>query len=375
MKDLLSLVIPTFQRPSYLKRKLFHLKLQSCNFKILILDTSAGRFLNQNKKTIKFYSSKLDINYYVISPNHFNFPKKIYHALTLVKTKYSVLTFDDDYVNILTLQDCVSFLENNNEFIAANGIVLNHILAKKKNFRVPMLGKYDVHANKDNYKRCIEYFHSRRKRNQLFHVWRTAKLKKLFKPFNKSEWKKYTEILFNLSAINSGRIYFVNKIFEIRNVDYNKDKYQENSIPKFREHFYKDFFDKNFYITVKNFYKMMLEIFPNSSQYEKEKYFRDTFYLYLNMRLMYSNENQMKYLFEEKQNHIERIKKYISLMKLKSLQNLINNLDFYSLNHLITMLNYDPGLDYTHACLISKNSPNNKFYNTVVTSFKKIKCD
>ena len=76
---------------------------------------------------------------------------------------------------------------------------------------------------------------------------------------------------------------------------------------------------------------MMLEIFPNSSQYEKEKYFRDTFYLYLNMRLMYSNENQMKYLFEEKQNHIERIKKYISLMKLKSLQNLINNLDFYSL--------------------------------------------
>ena len=28
-------------------------------------------------------------------------------------------------------------------------------------------------------------------------------LKKLFKPFNKSEWKKYTEILFNLSAINS----------------------------------------------------------------------------------------------------------------------------------------------------------------------------
>ena len=36
----------------------------------------------------------------------------------------------------------------------------------------------------------------------------------------------------------------------------------------------------------------------------------------------------MKYLFEEKQNHIERIKKYISLMKLKSLQNLINNLVF-----------------------------------------------
>ena len=31
--------------------------------------------------------------------------------------------------------------------------------------------------------------------------------KKLFKPFNKSEWKKYTEILFNLSAINSGSFF------------------------------------------------------------------------------------------------------------------------------------------------------------------------
>ncbi len=134
MKNLLSLVIPTFQRPSYLKRKLFHLNLQSCNFKILIMDTSTGSFLNQNKKIIKFYSSKLDINYYVICPNQFNFPKKIYHALTLVKTKYSILTFDDDYVNILTLQNCVSFLENNTEFVAANGIVLNHILAKKKKF-------------------------------------------------------------------------------------------------------------------------------------------------------------------------------------------------------------------------------------------------
>ena len=39
------------------------------------------------------------------------------------------------------------------------------------------------------------------------------------------------------------------------------------------------------------------------------------------------------------------------------------------------MLNYDPGLDYTHACLIKNRSPNNKFYNTVVKSFKKIKCD
>ena len=134
MKDLLSLIIPTFQRPNYLKRKLFHLNLQSCNFKILILDTSSGKYLNQNKKTIKFYSNKLDINYYVISPNQFNFSKKIYHALTLVKTEYSILTFDDDYVNILTLENCVSFLENNSEFVAANGIVLNHILAKKKKF-------------------------------------------------------------------------------------------------------------------------------------------------------------------------------------------------------------------------------------------------
>ena len=375
MKDLLSLVIPTFERPNYLKRKLFHLNLQSCNFKILVVDTSTGRCLNQNKKTIQFYSKKLDIKYLIKNPNHFNFPKKIYHSLTLVKTKYSILTFDDDYVNISTLENCVSFLENNNQFVAADGIVLNHIFSKKNDFKVPILGKYDVFDNKDNYKRCTDFFHSKRKRNQLFHVWRTTKLKILFKPFNSTEWKRYTEVLFNLAAINSGRIHFVNKIFEIRDVDYKKGKYQSNSIPQFREYLYRDFLDKNFYFTIQNCYKMMLEIFPNSSQCEKEKLFRDTFYLYLNLRLMYSSENKMKYLFEKKQNLFQRLKKYMNLLKLKPLQNLIYNLSFYSFNHLITMLNYDPGLDYTHACLVKKNSPNNKFYNTVVTSFKKIKCD
>ena len=90
---------------------------------------------------------------------------------------------------------------------------------------------------------------------------------------------------------------------------------------------------------------------------------------------MQTRQPHLTEVSQEPPHHIERIKKYISLMKLKSLQNLINNLDFYSFNHLITMLNYDPELDYTHAGLISKNSPNNKFYNTVVTSFKKIKCD
>ena len=375
MKDLLSLVIPTFRRPNFLKRKLFHLNLQSCNFKILIIDTSSGRYLNQNKKTIQFYSSKLDVEYYVESPNEFNFSKKIYHALTLVKTKYSVLTFDDDYINISTLEKCVSFLENNSDFIAANGIVLNYVFAKKKNFRVPILGKYDVFDDKDDYKRCTNYFNSRKSRNPLFNVWRTVKLKKLFKPFSNGEWKKYSEILFNVSAINSGRTYFVNKIFEIRDVDYNKEKYRKKSIPEFRQRLYKDFLDKNFYYTIQGFYKTMLETYPNFEQYEKEKYFRDRIYLYLHFRLRYSSDNKMKYLFEKRQNHLQRLKKYMNLFKLKSLRNLICNLNFYSLNHLITLLNNDPGLDYTHACLILKNSPNNKFYNTVITSFKKIRCD
>ena len=51
MKDLLSLVIPTFQRPSYLKRKLFHLKLQSCNFKIFnftVITSFKKSVINEN---------------------------------------------------------------------------------------------------------------------------------------------------------------------------------------------------------------------------------------------------------------------------------------------------------------------------------------
>ena len=46
---MISIIIPTFQRSEFLKRKLYHLKLQNCKYEIIILDTSLGIHLKKIK--------------------------------------------------------------------------------------------------------------------------------------------------------------------------------------------------------------------------------------------------------------------------------------------------------------------------------------
>ena len=85
-------------------------------------------------------------------------------------------------------------------------------------------------------------------RNQIFNLYRTHVLKKIYKPLENRPWKKYTEILFNIAAISSGKIKLIKKIFEIRTVNYNKEKYQDISVPNFRSTFYQDFDNNDFII-------------------------------------------------------------------------------------------------------------------------------
>ena len=55
----LTLVIPTYQRPNELKRKLYHLFLQKCSSQVVIIDSSTGIKLKKNYLTIKEYKKKI----------------------------------------------------------------------------------------------------------------------------------------------------------------------------------------------------------------------------------------------------------------------------------------------------------------------------
>lgn len=379
---MISIIIPTFQRSEFLERKLFHLKLQNCIYEIIILDTSLGIHLKKNKGLIKSYKNSLNLNYFNLDKK-FHFNKKIFFGITHVQNKYTLISFDDDFLNLEALNDSLNFLEKQKNYVGANGYVLNYIHAPKKIHnlkRIPILGKFDVFDHHNILERNKQYFFSNAMRNQLFNLYRTEVLKKIYKPLENRPWKKYTEILFNIAAISSGKIKLLKKIFEIRTVNYNKEKYQDISAPNFRNPFYQDF-DNDDFIDLLNSYKIIFKYFiKKNKSTNEEKVYSEIINIYFCHRIKeyYSKELETpkKRVFKLRDilSFFIRKLKYLNLFKLNVLYLLMRNIKYYNVHEIIRMFDRDPDFKYSHYYL-SKYSKETEFYKGVVRTsqrFKKI---
>ena len=379
---MISIIIPTFQRSEFLKRKLYHLKLQNCKYEIIILDTSLGIHLKKNKRLIEKYKNCLNLNYFDLDKK-FHFNKKIFFGIKYIKNKYSIISFDDDFLNLEALDDSLNFLEKQRNYVGANGYVLNYIHAPKKNHtlkRIPILGKFDVFDHHNILERNKQYLFSNAVRNQIFNLYRTHVLKKIYKPLENRPWKKYTEILFNIAAISSGKIKLIKKIFEIRTVNYNKEKYQDISVPNFRSTFYQDF-DNNDFISLLNSYKTIFKHFIKKDKFvDVDKAYCEIINIYFCHRIKtyYSQEltRLKKGGFKPKEiiSFFLRKLKYFNIFKFNVLYLLIRNIKYYSIHEIVRMFKRDPNLKFSHYYL-NNFSSESKFYKGVIKAnqyFKKI---
>lgn len=103
----LTVVIPTYNRNNFIKRSFNFWKDTGINF--LICDSSTN---------INFELSKYG-NY--IYTKEKKFYQKLFETINLVKTKYVVIIADDDMVCINSLKECLTFLEQNETFVSAQG--------------------------------------------------------------------------------------------------------------------------------------------------------------------------------------------------------------------------------------------------------------
>ena len=379
---MISIIIPTFQRSEFLERKLYHLKLQNCNYEIIILDTSQDIHLKKNKDTIKKYEDSLNINYFKFD-KRFHFNKKTFFGIKQVKNKYVLISFDDDFLNIKALNDSLTFLEKKKDYVGANGYVLNYVHTPKKIHnlkRVPILGKFDVFEHHDILERSRQYLFSNKMRNQLFNLYRTNILKTIYKPLENYPWKKYTEILFNMAAISSGKIKLIKRIFEIRTVNVNKEKYQDVSIPNFRTSFYQDF-DNNDFASLLNSYKNIFKHFIKKNKLiNVEKAYSEIINIYFCHRIKkyYLQElaDPKKGLFNSRDisSFFLRKLKYLNIFKLNVLYLFIKNIKYYNIHEIIRMFERDPNFRYSHYYL-NNYSIDLEFYKSVISTsqyFKKV---
>lgn len=183
-----TIIIPTYNRPRYLKRILSYYNKYAGNYNIIVADSSSDENKKLNDKVVSSFSN-LNILYLSnysseISPYH-----KIVDSINYVDTKYCVLCADDDFVVPNGISQSVDFLEKNPDFAIAHGYYIRfHLKTDKKGKQqfcwIPI---YLQKSNTSPDPKLRLYFNIAKFNPPFYAVHRTACLEMIFK-----ESMKYT---------------------------------------------------------------------------------------------------------------------------------------------------------------------------------------
>ncbi len=128
---MITILIPTYNRPDYLKRILSYYNDYQIAYNIIVADSSSDENKELNKKAISPFSN-LNISYINNYPLELNPYYKLADALNSVNTKYCVFCADDDFITPNGINQSVDFLENNPDFTVAHGRYISFRLEKTR---------------------------------------------------------------------------------------------------------------------------------------------------------------------------------------------------------------------------------------------------
>lgn len=160
-KELLSLIIPTFNRPHFLGRILRYYQEQQFQYPIILADSSTPDFRNTNQEIIASFGNGLSIHSERYPPD-ISLWLKMSRIVTTVDTKYVVPCADDDFIVPRVLKDCVRFLEANPDYSLAHGHQVRTFFQSKQGSNSPytlhsLIKRQDTIAFEDP-KRRLHYF-------------------------------------------------------------------------------------------------------------------------------------------------------------------------------------------------------------------------
>ncbi len=133
MNKLLTIVIPTKNRPKLLGRSLSYYEKINMPTELIIADSSDNLQAQETKKLCNIFSSKLNINYFHVSPD--TEPSlKTFMAVDMVNTPYVLWVGDDDFLLASTIKDILSKMEGDKSIAGAfgNRVAITQVSQQKK---------------------------------------------------------------------------------------------------------------------------------------------------------------------------------------------------------------------------------------------------
>ncbi len=124
---LLSVVVPTYNRPQFLARVLTYYAGLRFPYTIIVADSSAEPTAKANRQLANTLRHNLNLNYQYYAED-IHVADKITRALTLVSSPYVALGADDDFTVPASLKPGAEFLESHPDYAVVHGEAVYFVL-------------------------------------------------------------------------------------------------------------------------------------------------------------------------------------------------------------------------------------------------------
>ena len=245
--SIVDLIIPTYNRPDFLKRILDYYNSYNVDFNIIIADSSFEANKKLNKKIISLFT-KLKILYIDKFPQNLASHHKFGEMVQYTKSKYCVFCADDDFVTPNGIKEAVAFLEKKPDYSAAHGTYISFYehtnLSCSNQFWWMFIYPYKSITSSNSANRLVEHLSDYYQ--VLWAVRRTAVVKLAYKEFLKSKVDPFLfgELLPDMLTLIFGKMKRLNTFYAARQAFSTSYGYWPSLIDAQKEGTYNDEYTK-----------------------------------------------------------------------------------------------------------------------------------
>lgn len=218
----IDLIIPTYNRPDFLRRILDYYQINGRYFNFIIADSSNQANKALNKKIINDCSD-LNILYLDNFPQNLSQHDKFAEMVKYAKSKYCVFCADDDFIVPNGIKEAVDFLEKNPDYSAAHGTYISFyinksILGSKKFWWKFLYSPFSISSSSPINRLTL---HLTNYNMVVWAVRRTNIVKICYREFSKSKIDPYLlpvfgELLPDVLTVIFGKIKHLNNFYAAR---------------------------------------------------------------------------------------------------------------------------------------------------------------
>lgn len=213
LHDRLTLVIPTYNRPAFLRRLFYFLEQVRDGSQIQIVDSSTPEHRSQNEAIVRAASSSLRVRYRHIDAGMISKCRTIMEED--VTTPFSVFCADDDFLMPDAVLGSLEFLQRSPEYSCAQGVMVSLCTGKdNKCYALPCYS-LDNDSPFRRFRRLAGNWYS-----TFYSVYRTPLLTRAWQVTDENSdfgrARIFPEILLSQLSVTQGKVKYLPGIYNLR---------------------------------------------------------------------------------------------------------------------------------------------------------------